>query len=211
MENHWNGKLWYAYGTSMTSEETQKYVSVVEQLSGLKAVNKGVPGGCLAPDGFGNGSLKKAVLDLEDGKENADLITLEVLPNEGAKVGNIYDVDDESFCGCLNQCIRFLQEKTAAQIVVIVMISSNTNPPELPSKKRGIPQYEFAEIIEKVARLNSVPVINAFTNSGFGYARVKNKEYQVDNIHLNDLGGINMGKFIWSKLKNIPDWQGVDL
>ena len=87
------------------------------------------------------------------------------------------------------------------------MISSNTNPPELPSKKRGIPQYEFAEIIEKVARLNSVPVINAFTNSGFGYARVKNKEYQVDNIHLNDLGGINMGKFIWSKLKNIPDWK----
>ena len=32
-------------------------------------------------------------MNMDDGKEKADLITLEVLPNEGAKVGNIYDTD----------------------------------------------------------------------------------------------------------------------
>lgn len=207
MGSQWNGKLWYAYGTSMTSIQQGKYVPVVEKLSGLQVVNKGIPGGSITPDGYGKGNVKNAVMNLSDGKEKADLITLEVLPNEGAIVGNIYDTDDESFCGCLNQCIRFLQEKTAAQIVVIVMTSSNTNPPELPSKKRGIPQYEFAEIIEKVARLNSVPVINVFCESGFGYARVKNRDYQLDNIHLNELGGINIGKFVWSKLKDIPCWE----
>ena len=58
-----------------------------------------------------------------------------------------------------------------------------------------------------MVKLNGVPVINAICESGFGYARVKNKDYQVDNIHLNELGGKNMGKFIWSKLKDIPAWE----
>lgn len=207
LENHWKGKLWYAYGTSMTSIAQGKFVPVVEKLSGLTVVNKGIPGGCLTPDGYGKGNVKAAVLDPDDGKRDADLITLEVLPNEGAKVGDIYDTDDESFCGCFNQCLRFLQENTKATVVVIIMIGGNEHTPDWKHDTRGITQYEFSEIIKKVARLNSVPVIDVFGESGFGYARVKNKEYQLDSIHLNDLGGLNMGRFIWSKLKDIPAWE----
>lgn len=207
MNNHWNGKKWYAYGTSMTSIQQGEYVPVVEKLSGLKVSNFGIPGGSLTPDGYGKGNVKTAVMTLDDGKQNADLITLEVLPNEGAKVGNIYDTDDESFCGCFNQCIRYLQENTKAQIVVIIMIGANDKKPGTIIESRGIPQFEFAEIIEKVAKLNSVPVINVFCESGLGYARVKNRDYQLDNIHLNKLGGLNMGKFVWSKLKDIPSFE----
>lgn len=207
MSNQWQGKLWYAYGTSMTSVQQGKFVPVVEKLSGMTVVNKGIPGGCLTPDGYGKGNVKAAVLDKNDGKEKADLITLEVLPNEGAKVGNIYDTDDESFCGCFNQCLRFLQENTKATIVVIIMIGGNDNPPDKKHDSRKITQFEFSETIKKVARLNSVPVIDVFGESGFGYARVKNRDYQLDNIHLNDLGGINIGKFVWSKLKDIPVWE----
>lgn len=204
-KNHWSGKLWYAYGTSMTSIEQGKFVPVVEELSGLKVVNKGIPGGALTPDGYGKGNMKRAVMTLDDGKADADLITLEVLPNEGARVGGIYDTDDESFCGCFNQAIRYLQENTRAQIVVIIMIGGNNTSPETITK-RGITNFEFASIIEKVARLNGVPVINVFMESGLGYARVKDKDYQLDNIHLNELGGKVMGKFVWSKLKDIPTW-----
>ncbi|MBE6568422.1 MAG: SGNH/GDSL hydrolase family protein [Ruminococcaceae bacterium] len=207
MNNHWNGKTWYAYGTSMTSIKQGKYVPVVEKLSGMKVVNYGIPGGCLTPDGYGKGNVKGAVMTMEDGKGEADLITLEVLPNEGATVGDIYDTDDESFCGCFNQCLRYLQENTKAQIVVIIMIGGNDTPPETPSQRRGIPQFAFAEIIERTAKLNGVPVINVFTDAGFGYARVKSRDYQLDNIHLNDLGGKNMGNFIWSRLKDIPCWE----
>ena len=207
MKNHWNGKLWYAYGTSMTSIKQGKYVPVVERLSGMKVVNLGIPGGSLTPDGYGKGNTKRAVMTMEDGKEKADLITLEVLPNEGATVGNIYDTDDQSFCGCFNQCIRYLQENTKAQIVVIIMIGSNTDAPDKLNEKRGITQFEFAEIIERVAHLNGVPVINVFCEAGFGYARVKAREYQLDQIHLNDLGGKNVGNFIWNKLKDIPLWE----
>jgi lysophospholipase L1-like esterase len=208
MNNQWNGKLWHAYGTSMTSVQQGKYVPVVEKLSGLKVVNHGIPGGCLTPDGYGKGNVKRAVMSLDDGKADADLITLEVLPNEGATVGDIYDTDDESFCGCLNQALRYLQENTKAQIVVIVMVGANFYPPEQFDEDKQMRLYEFAEYIERVARINSVPVINAFCEGGFGYARVRNKEYQIDQIHLNELGGKNMGEFVWSKLKNIPLWQG---
>ena len=207
MGTQWNGKTWYAYGTSMTSVKQGKYVPVVAKLSGMNVVNYGIPGGSLTPDGYGKGNVKTAVMTLEDGKQNADLITLEVLPNEGAVAGDIYDTDDLSFCGCFNQCLRYLQENTKAQIVVIIMVGSNNHTPEAPHEKRGIPQFEFAELIERVARLNSVPVINVFSESGFGYARVKARDYQLDNIHLNDVGGKNIGNFVWSKLKNIPVWE----
>ena len=93
------------------------------------------------------------------------------------------------------------------QIVLILMILGNENPPETPGEKRKITALEFAEKAERVAKLNGVPVINAICESGFGYARVKNREYQLDNIHLNDLGGKNMGNFVWSKLKDIPVWE----
>lgn len=205
--NHWEGKLWYAYGTSMTSIKQGKFVPVVEKLSGLRVVNKGIPGGCLTPDGYGKGNVKRAVMTLEDGKGEADLITLEVLPNEGSIVGDIYDTDDASFCGCFNQCLRYLQEYTKAQIVVIIMIGANDKLPETPTATRKISQFEFAQKIELVAKLNCVPVINVFCESGFGYARVKNRDYQLDTIHLNDLGGLNMGNFVWSKLKDIPLWE----
>ena len=205
--NHWEGKLWYAYGTSMTSIKQGKFVPVVEKLSGLRVVNQGIPGGCLTPDGYGKGNVKRAVMTLEDGKTEADLITLEVLPNEGSTVGDIYDTDDQSFCGCLNQCLRYLQEKTKAQIVLIIMIGANDKLPGTPTEIRKISQFEFARKIELVGKLNSVPVINVFCESGFGYGRVKNRDYQLDTIHLNDLGGLNMGNFVWSKLKDIPLWE----
>ncbi|MBR5448725.1 MAG: hypothetical protein IKV43_01950 [Clostridia bacterium] len=205
--NHWDGKLWHAYGTSMTSVQQGKYVPVVQELSGLRVVNHGIPGGSLTPDGYGRGNTMAAVMNLDDGKADADLITLEVLPNEGAVVGDIYDTDDESFCGCLNQCLRYLQENTRAQIVLIIMIMHNDYPPDYVIERRGITQFEFAQKAELVGRLNCVPVINAFCESGFGYGRVKGREYQVDNIHLNDLGGVNMGRFVWSRLKDIPLWQ----
>ena len=205
-KSHWNGKLWHAYGTSMTSIQQGKYVPVVEELSGMTVVNHGIPGGCLTPGGRGKGNVMDTVMNLDDGKRDADLITLEVLPNEGAIVGGIYDTDGESFCGCLNNAIRHLQENTRAQIVLIIMIGGNNTPPETVSPTRNITWFEFGEIAEKVGRLNGIPVININAEGGLGYARVKNKDYQVDHIHLNDVGGINMGNFVWSKLKNIPLW-----
>ena len=205
--NQWQGKLWYAYGTSMTSVRLGKYVPVVQKYSGLHVVNHGIPGGSLTLSGNGKGNIKQAVMNLDDNKQEADLITLEVLPNEGGPVGDIYDTDDISFCGCLNQCLRYLQENTRAQIVLILMVCKNSRVPEEITENQGMTWFEFATKAEQVGRLNGVPVINVVCEGGFGASRVKNRDYQIDQIHLNDLGGRNMGNFIWSKLQNIPVWE----
>lgn len=64
MNNHWYGKTWYAYGTSMTSVQQGKYVPIVEKASGMKVVNYGIPGGSLTPDGFGKGNTKRSIMNM---------------------------------------------------------------------------------------------------------------------------------------------------
>ena len=206
-KNQWNGKLWYAYGTSMTSIECGRYVPIVKDMSGMTVVNKGIPGGSLTPDGFGKGNVTRAVMTLDDGKADADLITLEVLPNESGSIGELYDTGDSTFSGCFNQCLRYLQQNTKARIVVIIMITGNNILPDEKFEGKPCTEFEFAEKIERIARLNSVPVINVFTESGLGFAKAGTGKFQLDNIHLNDLGGKNIGKFVWSKLKDIPTWD----
>ena len=212
MSNHWNGKLWYAYGTSMTAQsatilERGNYVETVQALSGLRLVNRGKGSASLTPDGGGKGDNKLRVMNTDDGKCEADLITLEVLPNEGMHLGTPFDTNNESICGCLNQAIRYLQENTKAQIVLIIMIGKNNQPMNLPMPEGyDYTWFEMAMRTEEVARLNGIPFINTCFESGFGYHRVKSREYQLDQIHLNKLGAKIMGNFIWSKLKNIPLW-----
>ena len=161
--NHWNGKLWYAYGTSMTAQCPTEplrgnYVETVVELSGLRLVNQAVGGACLTPDGWGKGNNKPRIMNTEDGKQNADLITLEVLPNEGKRLGDVFDTDDESFCGCLNQAIRYLQEHTRAQIVLIIMIRTNTHLPHEPiGEGYDHTNFELVQKAELVAKLNGIP------------------------------------------------------
>ena len=68
MENgkQWKNKLWYAYGTSMTSTVLGEYVPVVEKLSGMSVVNYGISGGSITPDGGGKGNIKRAVIVRSD-------------------------------------------------------------------------------------------------------------------------------------------------
>ena len=201
MENsHWNGKKWYAYGTSITSVKQGTYVPFLASLSGMEVKNFGIPGGGITNlGGYSKGQVKKAIMTLEDGKAEADLITLEVGANEGGAHGYKYDLGDDTFCGCLNQCIRYLQENTDAQIVVFPSVASTSEPSTAKQ------YYERVEKIREVCEINRVYFLGA--QSGIGYARIsKNRDYTLDNIHQTYLGGYNFARFIWSVLKNIPLW-----
>ena len=199
-KSHWNGKKWYAYGTSITSSQMGTYTSYLVEFSGLNVVNFGIPGGGVTNlGGFSKGELKRAVMNLDDGKQNADLITLEVGANEGGELGDKYDVGDNTFCGCLNQCIRYLQANTKAQIVVFCSIAPITAP------EQSKDYYERALKIEEVCKINRVYCLGA--QSGLGYVRIsQDKAYTTDNIHQTKLGGYNFAQFIWAGLKNIPLW-----
>lgn len=200
-KNHWNNKVWYAYGTSITSVKQGKYVPYLAQLSGMKVSNFGVPGGGITNLGAqSKGQVKNLIMSLEDGKQKADLITLEVGANEDRTPnGDKYSLGDDTFCGCLNQCIRYLQENTNAQIVVIGSVITTDEPSLIKD------YYERYNFIEEVCKVNRVPFIGM--KSGLGYARIfKENKYVSDFIHQSELGGYNLAQSIWAELKNIPLW-----
>ena len=175
--------------------------------------NKAISGGGLVAS---NGNIRKAIMNTTDGKLNADLITLETGANDtGIVLGNIYDTGDDTYCGALNQCIRYLQANTKAQIVVISSTSGryeygNPNDKYTPDKTFGSDnhtKYDQWKAIEEVCKLNSVHYIPMGEHSGLGFARMDaNNLYIADQIHHTELGGYNLGKFVWSKLKDIPCW-----
>ena len=199
-QSHWNEKLWYAYGTSITSEKQGKYAPYLEKISGMRLANHGIPGGGITNlGGYSKGQVKAALMTLEDGKADADLITLEVGANEGGPHGYKYDLDDSTFCGCLNQCLRYLLENTRAQIVVFASVASTSDPMEAKQ------YYERVEKMREVCEINRVYFLGS--QSGIAYSRIiKDKTYVLDNIHQTDLGGYNYARFIWASLKNIPLW-----
>lgn len=211
--NQWKGKTWYAYGTSLTDiSQVGQYPKTVRDLSGLILVNKGTSGGGIVV----NTMIKDAIMNTTDGKLEADLITLEVGANDtSATLGTIYDTVDNTFCGALNQCIRYLQKNTNAQIVVISSTNSRYKSgdktveftPEKTFASDNHTKYDQWKTIKEVCAINGVPYIPMGEEAGLGYARmIASDKYNIDNIHHTALAGKNLGEFVWSKLKDIPLW-----
>ena len=220
--SQWKGKLWYAYGTSMTLDSSGQYVRFLAELSGLRVVNYGAGGRGVTENIGGyssNAEIRHRAMDPDDGKKDADLITVEVGPNDsGAPLGSIYDTGDDTFCGCLNQTIRFLQANTDAQIVVMSMTGSRWShldpsqkfSPErrnTPPKGEPYTWYEMACAIRDVSGVNGVYYIPVAESCGLSIARMGSDQHYVrDQIHHMPAGGYNVAQFIWSRLKDIPLW-----
>lgn len=206
--NHWAGKTWYAYGTSITSASQGKYVPYVAQLSGMNVVNKGIGGGGIV----NNKSVKNAIMNTTDGKLKADLITIEVSANDGgAENGNPEDNGDTTFCGALTQCINYLLQNTNAQIVVMMSTfgktsSSGASTEPTPDNHKYM---DRAIAMQQVCQKCGVWYIHFGDGMGMGWARMNNNmgiSYNSDYIHHNALGGYNMAQAVWAQLKNIPLW-----
>ena len=114
----WQGKTWYAYGTSLTqgTVSDNKYADFVAEFSGMTLVNKGYGGGALVS----NRNIYNRLLDMTDGKLTADLITIEVGANDNGELGDPWSLDTNTFFGALNYCIKSMFEGgVQAQIVVM--------------------------------------------------------------------------------------------
>ena len=146
-----------------------------------------------------------------DGKTDADLITIEIIPNDmSGTLGTSTDTGDSTFLGNLNQILEYLQKNTNAQIAVLIATPTRYNyqdttekyPPTSASKTKWI---EWIDGVIETCRRNAVPVWDGFSECGLGYFRVSNdNKYVRDQIHLTELGGYNLAKFYWSKLKDMP-------
>lgn len=205
--NQWEGKKWYAYGTSITNINNEgKYPLYLRNFSGMELTNKGISGGGIGDlGGYSHGQVYSAICNITDGKLEADLITLETGANDASTnvpLGTIYDTGTSTLSGCLNDCLRYLQTNTTAQICVFYSPSTTTMP-------NAINQYfEWAEMVRKICFINGVHYLNSACNLGYGKITSNTGNlYVVDNIHQTNLGGYIYAQNIWNQLKQIPTFK----
>ena len=201
----WKNKKWYAYGTSITNISAEgKYPTYLAQMSGMELTNKGISGGGIGNFGaISTGQIYNAICNIIDGKLEADLITLETGANDtgpDVPLGTIYDTGTSTLAGCLNDCLRYLQANTNAQIAVTVSPATTTQPGAASKYS------EWAEMIERICHLNRVHFLNGDNNMGYGKISdsTKGPLYVVDSIHQTNLGGYIMAQNLWYQLRNIP-------
>lgn len=205
----WAGKTWYAYGTSITANNGTSglatYVTYLKKMSGMTAVNKGLAGKGIGTWGWsGNhGEVYDAICNITDGKLNADLITLETGANDvisDTPLGTVYDTGRTTLAGCLNDCLRYLQANTNAQIAVINSPAGTTEPNATGQ------YYEWAKMVEEICHINRVHFLNNDTN--MGWAKIsdstKGSLYVRDSIHQTNLGSYIMAQNMWYQLMNVP-------
>ena len=218
VDNHWAGKSWYAYGTSMTDTSMNGYTVELQSLLWANLTNYGKGWSGIIPSlhgGTSGDNTYTRVKRTTDWKANADLITLEIIPNDmsgtlGNPTDNYADGQTETFCGCLNELLQYLQVNTNAQIVVLIATRSRYNhldtsekyPPESENATKWL---QWTDAAKECCRRNCVPFIDGQSNCGLGYARVKDgTKYVRDQIHLTTLGAKNLGQYFYSQIKNIP-------
>lgn len=202
---HWRGKVWYAYGTSIT--QRGDYTNPVAKFSNMLLTNKGIGGGGIGDLGaHSHGQVYNAICNITDGKLTADLITLETGANDctdPVPLGTIYDTGRSTLAGCLNDCIRYLQTNTQAQIAVIASPATTSEP----GSGVGI-YYEWLMMIRDICFINNVLFIP--NPSNLGYAKLTSSYgslYVEDVIHQTDLGGYVYAENVWNYLKRLPTFK----
>lgn len=216
--NQWQGKKWYCYGTSMTDntvaadgKKTGTYPKYLAQFAGLEEHNFGKGGSGIIPKIHDGDNIKTRCMRLDDGKAEADLITVEVIPNDNAKgeLGNVTDVCDNTFCGNLNQIIAYLQTNTNAVIVILLASRcryrhNDVSATFLPTSDEIKEWIKWEDAVMTICRMNGIQCWNGASEAGFGYYRIaKDNALLQDQIHLTEKGGEILAKYFWGKLKNI--------
>lgn len=221
----WRGKKWYCYGTSMTdikcngivgitpdnkpnrTEKTGYYSDFLAQFAGLQQFNFGKGGSGIVPALHGQDSVKSRVMTLDDGKAEADLITVELIPNDlTAQLGEITDWSDDTFCGNLNQMLAYLMENTKAIIVVLIATRARYDADSMwhPTEEKALKMMAWEDSVEKLCRIHGVPCWNGAAEANLGYFRMgMTQEYVQDQIHLTEAGGEVLAKYYWGKLQTI--------
>lgn len=222
-KNPWKGKVWWAYGTSITdigpndttgnNGHSGKYPLSLEAFSELQRNNGAIGSGGILDDKPDNLNYRKKILQTP---YDTDLVTIETLPNDDYTnhLGEIGDTDGNTIVGALTQCFEYLTTETRARIVLLIVTGSihaiGSETPEENYKPYEATRTNWRKAVEKItelANLYGVTVIDADANA-LDWGRRKTGLTYRDHIHLNYLGGEIFGRYIWNKLKHIKPYVG---
>ena len=154
-------------------------------------------------------------MTLDDGKAEADLITIELIPNdlrlddERSKLGEITDWSDDTFCGNLNQILEWVSENTRAVVAVLITNRCRYAPEGADQRYHPAGTYvqtrlQWEEAVEKICRMHGIPCWNGAAEANLGFFRVgMHTEYVQDQVHLTEKGGWVLAQYYWGKLQNL--------
>lgn len=212
MHNQWNGKKWFCYGTSMTdnTQNTGFYSAYLAEYAGLEEHNYGKANSGIVPSLHGEDNIKSRVMCLSDGKGDADLITVEVIPNDmKAPLGEVTDIGDDTFCGNLNQILEYLLVHTDAVVVVLIATRGRYEFQHIEKQYTPCTEYvqdrlQWESAVETICKMHGIPCWNGAAEGGLGYFRVsKDNTFVQDQIHLTKEGGRVLANYYWGKLQNL--------
>lgn len=216
--NQWQGKKWYCYGTSMTDNVSLtgrgmisgNYSKYLAEFAGLEEHNFGKGGSGIIPNLHDDDNIKTRCMRLDDGKEEADLITVEIIPNDmKGELGEVTDLSDDTFCGNLNQIIVYLLSNTNATLVILIATRGRYQHDDesvkyLPTSEVNEKWLKWEDAVATICRKHGIQCWNGASEAGLGYYRVAKDDTLVqDQIHLTDKGGEILAKYFWGKLKSI--------
>ena len=215
--NQWKGKKWYCYGTSMTDNSVPEggsrkgfYTETLSKLSGLEEHNFGKGGSGIIPKFHGDDNIKSRCMRLTDGKAEADLITVEIIPNDmKGELGEVTDLCDDTFCGNLNQIIEYLLYNTKATVVVLIASRSRYRHKDpsakfLPTGEQVKKRLMWENAVATICSMHGIQCWNGASEACLGYHRFDRDNTLIqDQIHLTEKGGEVLGKYFWGKLMTI--------
>ena len=212
--NPWKGKIWYSYGTSISdigvgdvvgnSGHSGKWPLYLDAVSGMERRNGAIGSGGIR-EGAAHGANVKARLLTTP--YDCDLVTLEVLPNDGYGTydGEITDTDPTTICGAFRECCEYITKHTRAKFAVLFVVGATSNRNNnyadyVPMSTSHINYRNAVEKLKKIAEYYGVIVIDAEKEAA-NYWHSRKGVLMRDQIHLNYLGGEVYGKYIWKKIR----------
>ena len=186
------------------------YSKHLAKLAGLEEHNFGKGGSGIIAKFHGKDNIKTRCMRLDDGKAEADLITVEVIPNDmKGELGEVTDLSDETFCGNLNQIIKYLLTNTNATVVILIASRARYKHDDVsvkftPTSEQVQKYLKWEDAVNAICRIHGIQCWNGASEAGLGYYRTARDNTLIqDQIHLTDKGGEILAKYFWGRLKNI--------
>ena len=206
LKNNYKGLTAVAFGTSLTyrAQTTGGYLQYLPEISGMTIDNQGVGSSKI----YGNAetSILNKVLNYSN-YEDKDVVIIEGFVNDwynNSPLGDIYDTDESTVCGCLYKAIKHILTLKDSMSVVVVLDHFGINNGGVdmsPSLTKNVgKQFDYYEKLADVCALYGIPCIKEYKSGRFNQMTSR---YYLDYIHLNPIGAKQSANVIWSELKNI--------
>lgn len=200
--NPWNGVVWAALGTSITSQAL--WTGPLGTLIGTTGTNLGVSGASLSSSSSnGPSGIYNQITNIPS---TAELVLLEIGINDfrgNATLGTITSTNSNTFYGAIyNAVVAILTASPRAKVVLITPYGNNDSDPRWNvANSNSNTWQQFCDAVRESGKRLGVAVCDIATLSGIG--GLTSSIYMSDGIHINATGGTLYANTVYEFLRTI--------